>query len=451
MKRRHFLRCSAGGLGTLLSLPALESLYPSEKAFAAEASLPRLWMTYQPNGYAREKFYPTQVKGARDFSLLGCSLEPLEARKNQITIFKHLENRSMNSPGNSHLVSLASYLTGSAIKNDDGDGHRQSVHYHISAHYEKTAQSRVRQLVLCANDEVDPKKQSYNNRYKNNLSFDDAGRFVTPTNDLKKVFEQLFAGFDPGMNNQAQKERETLRKSVLDHVLSDAKDLEKRLGTRDRRVMDQYFTNLREVETRLTLQPVPGASCSPGMNNFQSYPLGPQGRVDRVGDHWLETARLLALAFQCEATRVCSYLLGGEAAGSRYADAGINQHIHNSLSHSSGGTNRQLYAKLDQFHAQIIAKVLKIFEETPSGTGNLLDHTVIHLGTGMGDGNPHEKNFLYALLMGNTAKWKHGHLVNVDNKKSNAVLMNTIVQGMGIPNTDGFGEANGAQDVFYLS
>lgn len=40
-------------------------------------------------------------------------------------------------------------------------------------------------------------------------------------------------------------------------------------------------------------------------------------QVDRVGEHWEETMKLVALAFQCEVTRTVTYMLGGETVDAR--------------------------------------------------------------------------------------------------------------------------------------
>ena len=450
--RRFFLKGACGGAGTLMALPVLETLFSSDQAFAQAAHNPRVWLTYQPNGYAREAFFPTDVSGPRNFTLAGCSLQPLSRHQENITIFKHLQNTSgQGSRGNDHLVSLACYLVGRTIPHDDGEGHAQSVDYFISSKFQEAAPSPQRLLNLCANDEVDAKSQAYNNRYKNVLSFDDEGRFVNNTNHLRNVFDSLFMGFDPGISETDVDRRAVMRTSVIDSVLQDAHRLESRLGVRDQRVMDQYFTSVREMERRLVASPVPGATCEISDNDFSAYPAGPQNRVDRVGEHWKETARLLALAFQCEATRVASYLLGGEAAGARYSDIGINKHVHNTLSHSGSGANREDYKKVDRYHAEVFADVLDLFESTPVGTGNLLDVTLLLWGTGLGDGNRHERNNLMAVLAGRAGGANHGKLMDVANNETTARLMNTIAVQVGAVAPGGFGNSSSEDDVFDLN
>ena len=41
------------------------------------------------------------------------------------------------------------------------------------------------------------------------------------------------------------------RKSILDLVLEDAQDLQRRLGAKDRRKMGEYLESVREIEARI--------------------------------------------------------------------------------------------------------------------------------------------------------------------------------------------------------
>ena len=67
----------------------------------------------------------------------------------------------------------------------------------------------------------------------------------------KLVFERMFGTgrLDP----QERARRDYLRKSILDLVRDDSARLQKRLGTNDRRKMDEYFSGIRELELRIEL------------------------------------------------------------------------------------------------------------------------------------------------------------------------------------------------------
>ena len=55
------------------------------------------------------------------------------------------------------------------------------------------------------------------------------------------------------LDPQERARRDYLRKSILDLVRDDSARLQKRLGTADRRKMDEYFSGIRELELRIEL------------------------------------------------------------------------------------------------------------------------------------------------------------------------------------------------------
>ena len=66
---------------------------------------------------------------------------------------------------------------------------------------------------------------------------------------------------------------------MLDDVLDASHDLEKRIGAADKAKLDEYLTNVREVERRTQVaekwldQPTPAAPAGPGQPNFLKEPI----------------------------------------------------------------------------------------------------------------------------------------------------------------------------------
>jgi len=82
------------------------------------------------------------------------------------------------------------------------------------------------------------------------LSWSRDGVPQSPESNPAAVFDRLFAAD----NAQAKTQREAQQRrkmSILDPVQSDFKRLEGRVSKRDREVLDQYATAVREVETRV--------------------------------------------------------------------------------------------------------------------------------------------------------------------------------------------------------
>ena len=75
------------------------------------------------------------------------------------------------------------------------------------------------------------------------LSFDRAGRPIPALNNPAEIFRRMF-----GASTAEERNALASRGSVIDEILSEAKDLNRRLGANDRRKMDEYLSSVREVE-----------------------------------------------------------------------------------------------------------------------------------------------------------------------------------------------------------
>lgn len=129
------------------------------------------------------------------------------------------------------------------------------------------------------------------------------GRFADPTaaaDPAAAGLRRFFTGPDAARGVIEQTRRRQLRKSVLDDVLSEAGALIARVGRTEALKLDQYFTSVREAEVQLTA--APPAACSAGRpgdidpNDFRA-------QFDAMMD-------LIILAFQCDLTRVVSFMCG---------------------------------------------------------------------------------------------------------------------------------------------
>ena len=113
----------------------------------------------------------------------------------------------------------------------------------------------------------------------------------------KLVFDRLFASRSREGSPADRIKRELYQKSILDLVLDDAQQLHKRVGLNDRRKIDEYLTAVREVELRITQ--TENAAKSLPANRLTR----PKGIPDDIGEHIRLMFDLIALSFQCDATR----------------------------------------------------------------------------------------------------------------------------------------------------
>jgi hypothetical protein len=204
------------------------------------------------------------------------------------------------------------------------------------------------------------------------------------------VFERLFAQGTPAQVAEGRGQRENLKKSLLDFVADDARRLRDRLGVSDLRKLDEYLNGVREIERRL-------ASTSRAESDW-SQPEDyrkPDGIPSDYGEHIM-----IVLAFQADLTRVATFMLANEGSNRSYRPINVPDG-HHDLSHHGGDAKKHAKIReINRFHVQQLAYLIEKLKSIPEGTGTLLDHSMIVYGSGISDGNAHNKDNLPVLLAG---------------------------------------------------
>ena len=116
------------------------------------------------------------------------------------------------------------------------------------------------------------------------------------------VFDRLFGGptGPAGTIDAARADRQ--RKSILDFVSEDARHLKGALGVSDRRKLDEYLTGVQEIELRISR-----ARPAIDRGRDRKYPR-PLGIPADYQEHLRLMGDLLALAFQCDLTRIATFV-----------------------------------------------------------------------------------------------------------------------------------------------
>jgi hypothetical protein len=139
--------------------------------------------------------------------------------------------------------------------------------------------------------------------------------------DPLEVFNQIVgAGLPttpPGTTDPEAEKRIALDKSVLDAVLENAARTRNRLGNADRQKMDEFLESVRSVEKRVTRVSggMGGKACTPiAKPTLSASPNSPQRTTETYdkGKHADVMNDLIVMAFQCDVTRVISYMLEDE-------------------------------------------------------------------------------------------------------------------------------------------
>jgi hypothetical protein len=194
--------------------------------------------------------------------------------------------------------------------------------------------------------------------------------------------------------------RRRRRLSVLDSVRQDATQLQSRLGQQDRRRMDEYLTSVRELEQRVQQTRV--LQCTAGTRPVQPTDVSQQVRL---------LLDMTVLAFQCDLTRVATFMYGEAVDDSSYnflsiPDARGNpipvSQGHHTLSHdiTPGSQNQRMYSAICKWEVEQFAYLLSKLKAVQEPDGTLLDNSVVLFASGMGDSKLHDTLNLPVLLAG---------------------------------------------------
>ncbi len=253
MPRRTFLR----GLGTLVALPALDSLFPARvfgAAVAAPDSFPkRVAWVYIPNGANMEDWTPATTGADYELPMI---LQPLAGHRGDLTVLTGLQNPmgdALGDGGGGHARAAASFLTGVHPRKTAGSDIKAGISVDQIAANQIGGQTRLPSLELScdAGQRAGSCDSGYSCIYQFNMSWKTETQPMNPEVNPRSAFERLFGNGDPAATLEASARRSIYRKSVLDYVLDDAHRMEGNLDAADRRKLDEYLTAVRDLETRI--------------------------------------------------------------------------------------------------------------------------------------------------------------------------------------------------------
>ena len=235
--RRAVLRAAGGAL---IGLPALASL----PGFAAPATPPRRFVAL---------FFPNGTTMRRDWALsagssgvtLGSAHASLVPLASKLSLFRELNGDYGGAPD--HSRGTASFLTGAPISNRDTPEVAQSIDQAIAEALDPPTPIRSLHLGPTPYPAGPPSDTGWPSGYNTYLSWRSPTAPNPPLESAQVAFDQLFGAGD---SPEAER-RLRLRQSILDHTIGQVAAIEPRLGTEDRRKLDEYLTSVREVESGL--------------------------------------------------------------------------------------------------------------------------------------------------------------------------------------------------------
>ncbi|MBI3894422.1 MAG: DUF1552 domain-containing protein [Acidobacteria bacterium] len=391
--RRAFLR----GAGATLALPLLEGMIPAFASAPDTVTKPatRLSFVYFPNGVALMENWLPKAEGAA-FELPPI-LEPLAAFKDQMLVLSGLDNNAVWSlQGESsapHPRASTAFLTGIHIRSGiAGEKTRAGVSADqiVAREFGKHTQLASLELGMESSGVLGACDGGCS--YGSTISWRDATTPLPMENHPRAVFERLFG--DSDTTDRAERLAETqMRRSILDVMTQDVARLLRGIGPGDRDKVSQYLEAVRDVERRIQMAEEQSSRELPTVQR-------PAGIPATIEEHLKLLFDLQVLAFQCDLTRVISFMVGHESSTIAYLELGIAD-PHHPLTHHQGNPESIAKAlKINIFHSRMFAYLLEKLRSTSDGDGSLLDHSMIVYGGGLSDGNLHLPTDLPILLMG---------------------------------------------------
>jgi hypothetical protein len=310
ISRRHFLR---GLSGTVLSLPLLQipkTGFASTQSTGATTYPTRLILFYTPNGTKKELWRPSLSE--RNLTALGPILSPLMPNLDQINLLDHVTLKcAQESVGDPHQRGITGLFTGSVIAPGDfvgGDGTRAGWASSISVDQEIARMTS--QNTPFPSLELGIRVME--NIPRSRMIYAGLNQPLPPENNPIQVYQRLFANL-PTDASEVQRQL-SRRKSVLDSVLRDFKQLQGRVTAEDRSKLDQHANYVRELEKRLSLiaaQPMDHRPMAPTiegdiLSEYQ-YELVAKAQID-----------LMVAALSTDQTRVASLQCSSAVNALRY-------------------------------------------------------------------------------------------------------------------------------------
>jgi len=416
LSRRHFLR---GAGGVAIGLPLLDAMLPAASAWAQAAAVPksRYAAIYIPHGKTMAKWTPATEGKAFEMTEI---LKPLEAHRERLTVISGLRlltgYGADGSAGANHARSSGTFLNCAELGEDPN---KMGISVDQVAAQAIGRQTPLPSLELTVED-------------GRTMSWSSATTPLPMQRNPRVVFEKLFG---QGGTEAERAARRDQARSLLDSVTEDIGSLRRSLGGSDAARMDQYLTDVREIERRIQL-----ASHLP---DGMTVPARPDGIPGSFEAHIRLLFDLQVLAWQADITRVSTLMIAREISGSVYPSSGVRDAFHNLSHHSNVQANKDRFAVLNTYHVSQLKYLLDKLKATSDGDGNLLDHSIIMYGSGIADGNSHDHDPLPVTLIGGASgKLQGGRHIRVPDRTPLANLHAAVLNKLGVE-VQGFADSNG--------
>jgi len=415
LSRRHVLR----GIGATMTLPFLEAMGApkssskgNQLATGPDGQPVRYAAIFMPNGALPGTFTPQ-----------GSNLEQLPETLPLGEMAKHCNVISgLETAFGGHVASTAGFLTGgkpaSEKRSNDLNIGSASVDQIIGQAAKGTCPLPTLELALhTPRRGISPSGWPW--AYGNFVSWKDATTPVLQEINPMRAFMRLFedASVSTSSKSSSKKKGFNPNKSVVDAVLDDAKQLQRRLGKADSQKLDEYLTSVSEVQSRIASR----ASAAQAGVEITEEMLAEIEKTEKRIKGGITKGKLsaqpnipypeyiqmmmdiMALAFWSNSTRACTIMLGdgGSRRNMSFLD-GVSGGHHSISHHGNKPEKQEQYKIINKFFVAQYTYLLKRLQSMEEGGSNVLENSMIIMGSGFGNGQVHSKTNI-PLVMGGTA------------------------------------------------
>ncbi|CAN5452395.1 DUF1552 domain-containing protein [soil metagenome] len=406
LSRRHFLK----GASVALALPYLDVMQP---AFAAPKAneTPRRFLGICNNlGLVPDYFFP---KGSGRDYVASPYLEHLKAHRDRFTVFSGVSHPDVDG---GHPADIC-FLTAAPHPSSGGFRNTISLDQYLAERIGTL--TRFPSMTLGVNIRGGVRS----------LSWTGSGVLIPCEEKPSLVFKQMFMQGTKAQVDEQMKKLDGGR-SILDAVAGQTKDLQKDLPSRDKQRLDQYFTSVRDLESRL--KAAREWELKPKPKTIHAAPQDPASPKD-----YMEKVKLMyamaRLAFESDSTRSVTLMLDSvnspviELPETKLSDA-----YHNLSHHGKSPAKLAQLKAIDENHMTLLAGLFNDLKAVKEGNDTLLDRTMILYGSNLGNASTHVTTNLPVLFAG--GGFKHGQHLAFDTARNYPLpnLFVNILQRMGL-------------------
>jgi hypothetical protein len=263
----------------------------------------------------------------------------------------------------------------------------------------------------------------------NTLSYGPGGQALPKIIDPVQTYQQLFNGFAPSDDPEAQAaaaRRNVLGRGIVDFARGDVNRLRPRLAPLEQQKLDQHLSSLDELDKQFQATMPAGAVCDlPASPNASDFPNlkqynGGEPYFDAITNAQLD---LLAQALACDVTRFATLWMNDLAYDGN--PLGLPKDNHGSVAHTysaspvgndghgqPGSGDQASWLTLAKFNKYSYAKIAR-FMKSLDDLG-VLDGTIIYVTSDMGNPALHStRNVPTVLAGGANGKFRMGRRVKL--------------------------------------